>query len=172
MAELFDEAGAVEGLDGEHTAAFVTEHQEPADADAVGLHELRPPSTQERAVAVPADLDVPDRRAKRADEEGLRPGTAVSRIKGLRELVGDALHNQFRMPQGGQNLGWTGQCRRLLTSFSEKPGTRNFSCVVMLRAPCLPMSPGGRWGGEGGTARGLCACLSCHLSGYFCGLVC
>jgi hypothetical protein len=44
-------------IDGEHATSFVpAEHQEPQGADAVCLHEPRPPVAQERTTAVTADL--------------------------------------------------------------------------------------------------------------------
>ena len=85
--ELLDAEAGVEGLEGERAAAGVAEHDEPADADAVRGQELRPPAPQERAVAVPPDLDAPDLdlAAGRADDAGL-PGADP-----LGELVGNAL---------------------------------------------------------------------------------
>lgn len=82
-------AAGVERLHGERTAATVAEDKEPPRLDAGGLRELRPPAAQERAVAVPADLDGPDldpaAGPRRADDKG-RPVTDLRC-----ELVGDAL---------------------------------------------------------------------------------
>jgi hypothetical protein len=65
----------------------VPEDQEPPGPDAARGRELRPPAPQERAVAVPPDLDAPDLdlAAGRADDAGL-PGADP-----LGELVGNAL---------------------------------------------------------------------------------
>ena len=85
--ELLDAEAGVERLEGERAAARVAEQDEPADADAVRGQELRPPAPQERAVAVPPDLDAPDLdlAAGRADGAGL-PGADP-----LDELIGNAL---------------------------------------------------------------------------------
>ena len=60
-AELLPDEAAVgiERLDGEEAMAAVAEDQQPPGLDAARVRELRPPAPQERAVAVPPDLDAP-----------------------------------------------------------------------------------------------------------------
>jgi hypothetical protein len=94
--KLFDEEAGVEGPDGERGAAFVPEQDEPTDADAVGVQELRLPAPQERTLAVPAHLHAPD-LAERAHDEGCGHARSVllaaagSCVEGIGKLVGDAL---------------------------------------------------------------------------------
>ena len=86
-AELPEAEGVVERLGGEDAAATVAESEVPAGADAVHGGELGPPAPQERAAAVPPDLDAPDLdpTAGRADDAGLPGGDPLG------ELVGNAL---------------------------------------------------------------------------------
>ena len=59
-AELSDEAAVgIERLDGEEAMAAVAEDQQPPGFDAARVRELWPPAPQERAVAVPPDLNAP-----------------------------------------------------------------------------------------------------------------
>lgn len=85
-------AAGVERLDGEDTAAAVAEDQVPGHAGAARARELRPPAAQERAVAVPPDLDAPGRSlaAGRAEDDGLLGADSLG------NLVGDALQKQAR----------------------------------------------------------------------------
>ena len=66
---------------------MVPEDQEPPGPGAARGGELRPPVPQERAAAVPPDLDAPDLdpAAGRADDAGLPGGDPLG------ELVGNAL---------------------------------------------------------------------------------
>ena len=58
--ELSDEAAVgIERLDGEEAMAVVAEDQQPPGFDAARVRELWPPAPQERAVAVPPDLNAP-----------------------------------------------------------------------------------------------------------------
>jgi hypothetical protein len=98
--KLFDAEAGVEGPDGERGAAFVPEQDEPTDADAVRVQELRPPAPQERALAIPTHLHAPD-LAERAHDEGcglarsvLLAAAAGSGVEGIGKLVGDALQKQ------------------------------------------------------------------------------
>ena len=60
-AELLPDEAAVgiERLDGEEAMAAVAEDQQPPGFDAARVRELWPPAPQERAVAVPPDLNAP-----------------------------------------------------------------------------------------------------------------
>ena len=80
-------AVGVESLDGEHAVAAVAEDEEPPRGDAARGREPWPPTAQERAIAVPPNLDAPrlGLSAGGADDEGL----IAADLRG--ELVGDAL---------------------------------------------------------------------------------
>jgi hypothetical protein len=146
--KLFDAEAGVEGPDGERGAAFVPEQDEPTDADAVRVQELRPPAPQERALAIPAHLHAPD-LAERAHDEGCGLARSVllaaagSGVEAIGKLVGDALRKQ-------RSLGLVREVlhRRLasvraqrrgrsavLTSLWKEGGIITLSCLILDGAP-------------------------------------
>jgi hypothetical protein len=127
-------AVGVEGLDGEHAAAAVAEDEEPPRGDAARGREPWPPAAQERAIAVPPDLDAPRLclSAGRADDEGL----VAADLRG--ELVGDALRiKQVQENKISQSHGRAGAARAggsderwARTRVSEVKGSSTLGCAA------------------------------------------
>ena len=139
-AELLPDEAAVgiERLDGEEAMAAVAEDQQPPGLDAARVRELRSPAPQERAVAVPPDLDTPvlDRAAGRADDEGLLSADPLG------ELVWDALQSN-RAARSDQFLELRRRRRKARrdgeiprTRLSQVKGSSTLGCLIW--APSRP----------------------------------
>ena len=133
MSDKLPEAGAsIEHLDGEHAPAAVPEDQEPPGVDAARTRELRPSAPQERAVAVPPDLNAPelDLAGGGADDEGL-PGAD---FRG--KLVGDALKRKSKMSRSRVRAVATHASETSArTRESQVNGSSTLGCLAMAAAP-------------------------------------
>lgn len=102
-------AGGVERLDCDHTTVFVPEHPKPADADAMGRHELGPALPQERTTAVSADLNAPYLAAEQAHKPSSpsKCRASLSEMRCRMSLI-------FRNPIALQEEDWGSKTLRCL----------------------------------------------------------
>jgi hypothetical protein len=125
-------AASVEHLDGEHAPAAVPEDQEPPGVDAARIRELQTPAPQERAVAVPPDLNAPelDLAGGGADDEGL-PGAD---FRG--KLFGDALQSKSKMSRShGRAVATHAGERSARTRASQVNGSSTLGCLAVAAPP-------------------------------------